>query len=454
MRLIDEIKAQATFRVLDEKTETFYHYPQLPELQWPGIERSLIFCYLDNSFESISFLLRCFESSHVLALLPDGLSAELKSALESTYLPHIIFDQTREAVPGFYMQSTHCYFRHNRFKINLHPELRLLLSTSGTTGSPKMVKLSEKNLRANARSILGYLPVENTDFVPLNLPVHYSYGLSVLTSNAIGGATLCCSTENILSRQFWQNFQKYHYSTLAGVPYVYEMLDRIGFTAMELPSLRYFTQAGGKLRDALVRKYGEYAQQSKKRFYVMYGQTEATARMSYMPAEELLGHIGSIGRPVPGGRFEINPETGELIYYGDNIFGGYAENFNDLSAFASPEFLETGDLASIDGAGYYYITGRMKRFVKIYGNRVNLDELESALSTKYHYHLPCTGWKDQLILVFSTSADLPAQEIVAFLSKSYSIHPTSFKVVAVPVIPLTTNGKVDYIQLNKDYESR
>lgn len=330
----------------------------------------------------------------------------------------------------------------------------MLLSTSGTTGSPKLVKLSEINLLANAESISSFLPILKTDRVPLNLPVHYSYGLSVLTSNAMVGATVYSGSLDIVSKDFWDNFLTYQYTSLAGVPYVYEILDRIGFTKMNLDSLRYFTQAGGKLRDELVQKFGIYAKQHGKLFYVMYGQTEATARMSYLQPEDLLDHIGSIGKPISGGRFKLHPDTSELLYEGPNVFGGYCDSLEDLATFEILGTLNTGDLANVDDKGFYYITGRSKRIVKVYGNRINLDELESALSKHFKDLFYCVGWQDKFILIFSTNPNTDKREIVFWLSQEYKLHTSLFKVKSITSIPQTANGKVDFNSLIRDYDDR
>jgi acyl-CoA synthetase (AMP-forming)/AMP-acid ligase II len=186
----------------------------------------------------------------------------------------------------------------------------------------------------------------------------------------------------------------------------------------------------------------------------MYGQTEATARMSYLHPDDLLSHIGSIGKPIPGGKFELNEETSELQYKGPNVYGGYAECVEDLSIFESPPLLSTGDLAKVDGQGFYYIIGRSKRFVKIFGNRINLDELEAALSKRFGAFYPCLGWQDKAVLVYSTNTTEDHSQIVSWLSTEYKLHPTSFKLRTVDAIPLTANGKPDYKFLLSDYEGR
>jgi long-chain acyl-CoA synthetase len=451
--LDDRIKFNDRLRIIDEVSGQYFAYEDLPGNPLTTIERTLVFCYLNNSIESVSFLIKALESQHVLVLLSSTLPEKLKSILESTYSPNFIYDLSRSEIGDYNLSGTMVHSRRIVFSHKLHENLRVLLSTSGTTGSPKFVKLSTRNLLANAESISSYLPILESDRVPLNLPIHYSYGLSILTSNAVKGATLIAGVQDVISKGFWENFQKYQYSTFAGVPFVYEMLGRIGFTKMKLSSLRYFTQAGGKLRDELIIKYGEFAREQGKLFYVMYGQTEATARMSFLHPNELLSHVGSIGKPIPGGRFELNKVTSELQFVGPNVFGGYAECIGDLSTFVSPVILNTGDLAKVDEQGFYYITGRSKRFVKIFGNRINLDELESALSNRFGAFYPCVGWHDKAVWVFSTNSKEDESQILQWLSVEFKLHPSSFKLKIIDTVPLTANGKLDYKSLLSDYEN-
>lgn len=453
MELIERIKKNDSFQIIDEVTGKRYRFKDLDEVSWASESQGLVFCYLDNSFESISFLLKALESRHVLVLLSVALSSNFKESLEGIYLPNYIFDASRSEIATYTKIGTALFYKILVKQPILNSDLKLLLSTSGTTGSPKLVKLSERNLLSNAQAIATYLPISISDIVPLNLPVHYSYGLSVLTSNAISGATVCAGSLDVMSKGFWNNFQKYQYSTIAGVPYVYEMLDRIGFTKMNLPSLRYFTQAGGKLRDDLVNKYGTYAMDKGKMFYVMYGQTEATARMSYLEPSALLANIGSIGKAISGGRFKVDPETSELLYEGPNVFGGYAESLEDLRFFEAPDFLKTGDLARIDENGFTFITGRSKRIAKIFGNRINLDELESSVSQHFDGYFACVGSQDKTIVIFSTNDHCQPKDIIDWLSKEYKLHPSSFKVMNIQSFPLTANGKIDYNILIRSYEN-
>lgn len=413
-------------------------------------KQALAFLYLDNSIASIKVLLNCLNSRLTLALLSPKLNIEYKQRLEQTYSPYYIYDATREEIPEFDIQDT--FFRNRKGIGNeIHQDIKLLLSTSGTTGSPKFVKLSEDNLVQNALSILDYLPVNSSDVTPLNLPVFYSYGLSVFTTNSIAGGQIVCGNRDVVQKEFWEDMERYGYTSVAGVPYVYEMLHRIGFCRKEHPSLRYMTQAGGKLNGSLIKSFGAYMAERGKAFFVMYGQTEATARMAYMPPYDLLNKAGSIGMPIKGGQFTLATDTNELLYSGPNVFGGYATSAADLATYERLPVLHTGDVASCDADGYYYITGRLKRFVKLFGTRINLDEVETILKQQMQGEtFGCIGIEDKHLLVFHRQSALDDNTVRALLAKKLGLHPTAFKVQKIDEFPLTPNGKLDYTAMQEN----
>jgi acyl-CoA synthetase (AMP-forming)/AMP-acid ligase II len=209
------------------------------------------------------------------------------------------------------------------------------------------------------------------------------------------------------------------------------------------------TQAGGKLSPVLAKTFGEYMAARGKQFFIMYGQTEATARMAYLPPEALLSKTGSIGIPIKNGGFEITPDTQELLYTGPNVFGGYATNTADLQTFDDNTVLHTGDIAEKDADGYYYITGRMKRFVKLFGTRVNLDEVETILKNALNGKtVACTGMEDKYLLV-QHSGELDGSIIKQLLSEKLQLHVSAFRIQQVDEILLTPNGKVDYTAMQQ-----
>jgi long-chain acyl-CoA synthetase len=458
MTLFEQALLNSNLLFIDDQSGNIFSLKELSALNFAeNNKKELVFAYVDNSIESISVFWSFMRGNYCIALLSPSITEHFKNELEQLYKPSIIYDKTRNEILKYEVKSCKDvnYFKSKEdFDINVHPKIKILISTSGTTGSPKFVKLSEENLLSNANSICEYLPINSIDVTPLNLPVFYSYGLSVLTSNSLRGGKIVCTNDDVLKKDFWTSFQKYGYTSFAGVPFVYEMLDRIGFTKKEYPSLKYFTQAGGKLQDPLVKKYGEYAAQHQIKFYVMYGQTEATARMSYLSPNDTLNKIGSIGKPIPNGLFIIDEETNELCYQGANIFGGYVQTANDLISYSQEEILRTGDIAKADEDGFYFITGRLKRFTKLFGNRINLDEVESLVAKQFNAHVKCVGFNDSQLVIFTNEKEMELDTIAKFVSSELKLHISVIKHKFVGEIPLTANGKINYTELLNSYAAK
>lgn len=340
----------------------------------------------------------------------------------------------------------------------IHPDVLLCLTTSGTTGSPKLVKLTEKNLRSNAESIAEYLKITEKERAITSLPMYYSFGMSVINSHLIKGATLLLTDKAVIQREFLNFLKEGKATSIAGVPYTYEMLRRLRFLKMDLPELKTMIQAGGKLNANIVKEYVEAAQSSGKEFIVMYGQTEAAPRMSYLPFNKALEKYASIGIAIPGGKLSVRdvndqeittPDTdGELIYEGSNVCMGYAECIDDLAkGDENHGVLHTGDVARFDWDGYFYITGRMKRFVKVWGNRCNLDateQLVKAITTS----CACVGIDDK-ITIFVSKEGLETQ-IKDYLVEKTGLNVRAFEVRRVEEIPTLPSGKLDY-QLMKSW---
>lgn len=423
------------------------------ELQFE--DKSLAFVYQDGTVASVSAILGMVNAGNTVALFSNTASANVKEKLETIYSPRAIFDLSRQSISGFARHpldvAGFVHVRKNSGKVpKIHEKLDVLLSTSGSTGSPKLVKLSIDNLQSNANSIGEYLPISNSDVAPLNLPLDYSYGLSILTSNSLYGGKLVCSVKNIADPAFWDEFRHFGMTTIAGTPDLYYMLREIGFLKWSLPSLRYLTQAGGALDAGIVREFGEYAQRHGKQFFVMYGQTEATARMAYLPPDMLSSHAGSIGFAIPGGRFRIDADTGELVYQGANIFGGYLTDPEGLSEYESPEELFTGDRACVDEQGVFRITGRLKRFVKLMGVRVNLDELEQVLNgSRLSSRFACTRGTGEVLNVFQEGDTYSADEILRELNAVVRIPPQAIAVRSLDRLPVNSNGKIEYSKLSE-----
>ncbi|HEV7231961.1 MAG TPA: AMP-binding protein [Bacteroidia bacterium] len=419
----------------------------------PESPKNLIFLYLDNSRTSVQFFLSALKTPHCLCLLNAGLASTLKTNLEEIYKPEYILDKAREQEPGKMLlsESGLSFWETGNKSSPLHPSLKILLTTSGTTGSQKLVKLSDANFIANTRSILDFLPVAHTDSCILNLPIHYSYGLSVLLTNIAKGGNIVCTNETVLMRSFWDLFRARACNSLNGVPYTYEMILRAGFEKMEGLNMKYLTQAGGKLGEKALQAMTSWSLRNKTPFYVMYGQTEATARMSFLPPELLAEKPGSIGKPISGGAFEIEEDSRELVYTGPNVGAGYSESREDLREFLPQSRLHTGDQARRDEENYFYITGRLKRFIKLFGNRINLDDLEQELRGKFECMVGCSGYEDKHLLVFSDQSTLLGKEVQDYIFGKFQVHPSVVKYLHLDSIPLTASHKINYRLINETY---
>jgi acyl-coenzyme A synthetase/AMP-(fatty) acid ligase len=310
------------------------------------------------------------------------------------------------------------------------------------------VRLSYKAVHENAVSIAQYLNITASERAVTTLPFSYSYGLSIINSHLYTGASIVLTDASIISKEFWETIRLHQPTSLAGVPYTYQMLHRTGFTKMDFPSLRKLTQAGGRLDPKLIRTFGEFAEQKGIKFFVMYGQTEASPRISYVPSERLLDKVGSIGVAIPGGRLEVADDTGELVYSGPNVMMGYAEARPALALGDELNgVLRTGDLGYADDDGYFFITGRLKRFIKMGGNRIGLDEVEKALQDALNISIS-VGGKDDSLLAFLESDDASKVDLCKELLKTkFAIHHTMVRLKLVSQLPLLPTGKKDYSAL-------
>ncbi len=429
-------------------------------------KRCLVFSLCRNEIGSLVGYVAFLNNNIVPVMLNSHLDRELLNSLLSAYNPAYLWVpcENKEEFVGTEVYSE---FGYSLIKTNydknfeMNPDLCLLLTTSGSTGSPKFVRQSYKNVKANAEAIASYLELTDKERPITTLPMNYTYGLSIINSHLLVGATILQTDKGLMQKEFWNFFKENEATSFGGVPYTYEMLDRLRFYRMNLPSLSYMTQAGGKLTPELHKKFAQYAQDSGKKFIVMYGQCEATARMGYLPAEASLEKCGSMGIAIPGGKFSLidangnvitTPNTtGELVYEGPNVTMGYAECGADLiKGDERGGILQTGDMAQVDEDGYYYIVGRKKRFLKIYGNRVNLDEIDRLLKEKFNNLDVASSGVDDHMYIFITNPDL-SKEVLDFVVEKTGLNQIAFKVIVISDIPKNDAGKVLYKELTKYY---
>jgi acyl-CoA synthetase (AMP-forming)/AMP-acid ligase II len=336
----------------------------------------------------------------------------------------------------------------------INPDLAILLSTSGTTGSSKFVRLSSQNVRKNAAQISAALGITGTDVAAAHLPLHYSYGLSVITSHLQEGAGVHLLDGSITTPEFWDAIRRSGATHFPGVPFHYDFLARADLGKMLPPSLRTFTQAGGALAPRMQRRMHEKLSEIGGSLFVMYGQTEAAPRMTTLPADRLSDKLGSVGKALVDGRLAVIDENGRplpagevgrIVYEGPNVMMGYAVKRSDLALGDEMSGrLDTGDLGRLDDDGYLTITGRANRFAKLYGLRIGLDEVEARFGGAGEVAAVDGGDR---ILLFTTSPDLVAA-LVSTVAAEYKIMSANFVVRQIDEIPRKANGKVDYQRLD------
>jgi acyl-CoA synthetase (AMP-forming)/AMP-acid ligase II len=403
-----------------------------------GETRRLVLLAGANEIDAITLYLAALLAGHPVLLAPSDNPVAVEGLI-TAYRPDVVV----RTVDGTVVIEE----RGNGSSHALHPDLALLLSTSGSTGSPKLVRLSHRNVQSNAESIAEYLDIRSTDRAVTTLPMHYCYGLSVIHSHLLRGAALVLTTRSVTDPAFWELFRSHRGTSFAGVPYTFDLLDRLGFEDLDLPHLRYITQAGGRLSPDRVRAYAQLGRTRGWDFFVMYGQTEATARMAYLPPELATDHPQAIGRAVPGGSFRLEsvpdaPDgTGELIYTGPNVMLGYAHAPADLSlGDVLDGGLRTGDLArQLDGE-LYEVVGRRSRFVKIFGLRIDLQQVESTLAQQ-GLTACCVGDKDEMIVAVEGRGDIDA--VRSATAKACGLPRSAVRVCLVDELPRTGTGKPD-----------
>ncbi|GAB1644782.1 AMP-binding protein [Krasilnikovia sp. MM14-A1259] len=404
----------------------------------PGVA----FALTPTELPAVARYLGALQTGRPVALLDPELAPPVLHELVGRFAPALVTGVTGEP-PAGYRAEADTWVRLSP-AAEVHPDLALLLTTSGSTGNPKLVRLSGAAVLANAEAIATSLGITGDDVAPTTLPLFYTYGLSVLHSHLLRGATVVLERSGLLRPDFWAAVDAYRVTSIAAVPYQYEMLRRLRFDAALYPSLRTLTQAGGRLRPELVADFGQRMAAAGGRLFVMYGQTEATARMTVLPPDRLADKLGSAGPPIPGGALSV--VDGEVVYRGPNVMLGYAETAADLARGDDlGGVLHTGDLGRLDDDGFLFLTGRLKRIGKVFGVRVNLDDVERSLAA--HGAVAAVAGDDR-IHVFVEGADAQlARAVRGELAGWLDTHFSGLDVRGVDALPLLPTGKIDYRRL-------
>lgn len=407
-----------------------------------GVGKKLVLIIARNDPDTIFAYLSALDAGHAVVVI----------APEPTGLVDHVCEHYNPNIICMHDQSEWRVIERHTERLDLHSELACLLSTSGTTGEGKFVRLSYRNLVCNALSIAEYLEIEERDRFLLNLPINYSYGLSILNSHLVAGSSLLLTERSVTDPELWRFFRSHEGTGFAGVPHTYKLLEASKFEDIDLPSLRTITQAGGRLPEPLARKFAKWAAERGIRFFIMYGQTEASPRIAYLPPSLAATSPDCIGRAIPGGVLELvdaegkvitDTETeGELQYTGPNVMMGYATRLSDLALGQGSDVLRTGDVAVVNSAGLFRITGRQKRFLKIYGLRISLDEVERKLEASSIKAL--CGGNDELLGVMTTDDQATDIYLKEQASRASGLPPAVVVLLRVEEFPVLPSGKFDY----------
>lgn len=465
--LVDDQGTIVTYSELDSICQSVSS-----KIQTPSKNLCIVFC--KNSIGSILSYLSVYLSGNTCLLINSSVNKEFALKVVNAYKPAYLFlpkeqlypveEFGSDASPVEVGSSDYVFFK-SRFTqdYKVFKELALLLTTSGSTGSQKLVRQSYTNIESNTESIAGYLQISSDDKAITVLPMHYTFGLSVINTHLYSGATVLVTDKSLMQKEFWQFLKNSQATSFSGVPYTYEMLKVLRFTKMDLPYLKVLTQAGGHLSKELQEFFTQYASDAGKKFYVMYGQCEATARMSYLSPEDAPAHLGSIGKALSCGEFKLRKlnhtddkteefitesnAVGELIYSGPNVTLGYASCRQDLCKGDNNQgVLSTGDLAYHDENGFFYITGRKNRVLKIYGNRVNLDELDSIIKSEYPELSFATCGREDHLTIFVEGDHAPDEQgqhqIIDYLSNKVGLNKKAFHIKLIDKLPRNESGKI------------
>jgi long-chain acyl-CoA synthetase len=389
--------------------------------------KCLIAIECDNSIETVVNYLACLKLGHVIALLDKQMESRQFDQFTKDFEPNWILN-------GFDIRP------ESTTKHLFHPDLAILLATSGSTGQVKMVKLSHKNLLSNAQSIMQVLPISESHVASCPLPFAYSYALSVIHSHLIIGASLYLTNQSLISPTFWQRFKALKPNSICGVPFSYQMLHKLKWQKLPFDSIEYMTQAGGKLQNDVLSSLKDFCQATQKKLYVMYGQTEATARMTIATLDDLNQDMTTVGQAIPDTLIKTS-DDGEVLFKGANVMMGYAISKDCLHTESNIEWLATGDLGMIHH-GKLSLSGRKSRLIKYHGNRMSLDYLQSQLGEDTD-RMALVQQADMPIIIHTKMVDKRA------ITERLPFHPNHITWLQWNEIPHTSAGKVDFKKIEQ-----
>jgi acyl-CoA synthetase (AMP-forming)/AMP-acid ligase II len=431
-------------------------------------DKALVFLLAHNRPAVLVAFLAAAAAGHAVALIDPGRPADRLDTLCARYRPDIVAgleeaewirrangrpdDWEIARAQGLILASRKAPSPGSM----IAPDLTVLLLTSGTTGSARFVRLSGTAVTTNAQQIASSLALDTRSVAVAHLPLHYSYGFSVVTSHLVSGGRIAMLDDTVTSASFWDKVKASGGTHFPGVPFHYSVLARLGFDTVPA-SVDTFTQAGGHLDTRIQKTILEHTAARGARVFIMYGQTEASPRITTLPHARWREKLGSVGIALPEGKLTIVDADGKplpadavgaLVYEGPNVMMGYAEGRDDLAAGdLLCGRLETGDLGWLDRDGYLFISGRAARFAKIAGLRLSLDDIEKEISPLGP--AACIDRGERIIVGFEGAVPEGAKARLKSIALACGIPSASFAVRAVADMPRKPSGKIDYARLKE-----
>ena len=413
--------------------------------------RSLIFILCDKHIETVELIYETLYLNIVPLLLSADINQEMLDDLIAIYRPGYIYSPKKRAIAPPYPIvrefAEHRLFATGFERYPLHPDLALLLSTSGTTGSPKLVKLSYENLQDSAKHTSLHLSIEKGQKGISPLPLNHVYGLTFCFWHWYREATLLVTEKSVIGNEFREFYERERANNFAATPYTYQMLERIQFWNPEILSYLHLALSSGAQmseKDQL-----NLVSLMRDKFWIAYGQTECTCMMAAMNFAEDNMKLGSVGKAFRNMEVILDNQTHELCIKSKSVAMGYAVGMEDLAlGDVNQGVWRTGDIGHIDADGCIFLRGRLARFIKILGKRISLDEIERYIKKKLTgIETACVGTDDDLTVYYSNDGTLPKEEIVNILVLDLKIPRRFITCRYIEEIPVNAAGKIMYNQL-------
>ncbi|MCE6996439.1 AMP-binding protein [Saccharothrix sp. S26] len=427
--------------------------------------KALVLCAGDRDLPTLVTYLAALRLGHTVAFLPSS------SEIVSKYRPEFVVPAAdgAENLPDLGYEPVGRLFDGSKMfrrraagpADDIFADTALLLATSGTTGSPKAVRLSYGGLAGNSAAVVRALGITAAERAPTTLPITRAYGLSIVNSHLLAGASIVLTDRSPLSLATWDHLTRAGATSFAAVPTTYAAFGPAHENLLARTRIRTMTQAGAWLGDELTLRFAELMRRRQGRFFPMYGQTEATSRIACLDPADLPDRLGSVGVAVPGGTITVEqtrvhdrarPGEGAVHYRGPGVMLGYATGREDLARGAEVDVLDTGDLGYLRD-GYLYLTGRTKRIVKVLGVRTSLDDLERLVERPDH-PAAVVGGEDDVVYLFGAGDPAVHEGQRRRLAEALGVPAKHVVVRHVDRLPQTAGGKVDYRALTAAVRTR